>query len=270
MHKLFFVLLLGILCFSCKNESQPQKNFSLEEVEMPKLNIESTPQGMDLAEKVTKPSAEKIRASATIDFEIEGIKYRINRNCGLYEFKRTEADGKTVDIIDNQSYTRTVNGKEETLKDWEIFEKIQSLKEELFLMELTFGLASPHIEKTSLGPQLINGKNYEVLDLAYIEENYQAPFLVEAILWVNTDNFEPDYVASRFGENQSKLRFRKITNKREIKGIGFSDYEEYLPKDISNIALEEMAKAYEDGQLKEGSKKMYHAIEVVPGERDCD
>jgi hypothetical protein len=75
----------------------------------------------------------------------------------------------------------------------------------------------------------------------------------EFIYWIHRDNQTVDYLAYSFHVDKGGLRFREAYNIRNIKGILFSDYNNYEPAS-DTITLDKLDVAFENSGLKKLSE----------------
>src|SRR5699024_7614673 len=103
------------------------------------------------------------------------------------------------------------------LADTTKFRLIKNLKKKLFLFELPFGLNSPTVQKEFIKNKEIKGKSLAEIKVEFVDKNYDQPYLVESMLWVDEETDEIAYLAVDFGEEEGEsLEFLKPFNKRMV------------------------------------------------------
>lgn len=273
MRVLPWVFILSFLLISCKNDSTKQTDSEdTTEVVMPELSIISNKEGKKII-RTLEDAGDKNRETADILYNYKGQNYRIDRNCGWFEFMHdlSETGSDEVWKIDNMEVVQFINNRpRRDLADSTKLRLTKNLRKKLFLLELPFGLNSPTVQKEFLRNEEINGKSLAKLKVEFIEDNYEQPYLVKAVFWVDEKTEEVIYLAIKFGEETSPISFLKPINKRVIKEVKFTDYEVYHPKRNKHFALEDLAKAFENDKLDQDETMEYQNIQVTLSENNCD
>lgn len=272
MRTLHVIFIFSFLLISCKNESgkKVDKDDTVEYT-APELNISSNTRGKEIINTLEVETGGENRETAAIIYTYKDQNYRIERNCGWFEFKQdlSESDSNEVLKMDNLELIQFINDRpRRDLADSTKLRLSKNLKEKLFFLELPFGLNSPTVQKEFLKNVEIKGDSLAELKIEFIEDNYDQAYLVEAIFWVDEKTEEIAYLAVKFGAEG--VKFLKPLNRRMIKEIRFTDYEVYRPKKNKNYALDELAEAFEKEKLEKVGNMEYHNIQVSLSDNKCD
>lgn len=274
MNHKYVIILLVLLTFSCRNESNTTSKVDTnqkQEQKIPKIGFDSDSKSEKALITLGEEMGDKKRETATITYRRQDTTIQINRNCGWFEIQKTfdtKDDEKLVSAIDNSGFTQVMGEKERQLSPAQIVRETTALNRELFYAELPFGLNSPTIRKKSIGEVEIDSIGYEKIKFAFLEENYSDQTqLVEGVLWLNKELSDIDFIAIRF-DADNKLEFAKRIAKRTVEGIEFADYEVYEAKE--ELVLEDMATNYAEKKLTKKETIHYEDIQVTLGPDSCD
>src|SRR5690625_2791700 len=275
MRTLHLIFIFAFLFISCKNESNKQDDDDGNKVayNVPEVSITSNAKGEGIIRALEEKSGREHRETASVLYSYNNQNYRIERNCGWFEFKQdlSESGSDEVLKIDNMEDIQLINERpRRDLADTTKLCLIKNLKKKLFFLELPFGLNSPTVQKEFLKTQEIKGKSLAELKVELIEDNYDQAYLVESVFWVDEKADEIIYLAVKYGEDRKSVEFLKPINKRMIKGMQFQDYEVYRPRKNKDYALVELAKAFEKDKLKKVKNIEYKNIRVSLRENKCD
>ncbi|HKJ48867.1 MAG TPA: DUF6503 family protein [Christiangramia sp.] len=189
--------------------------------------------------------------NAEIDFIFRNIEYKSKREGGRYNFQRKMTDSagnKIKDVLDNDGFQRLVNDSLREIPDSLKVAYGNSVNSVHYFVQLPFGLNAEAAKKELLGKDSIAGREYYEIKVTFSENGGGTDHEDEYLYWIDTKNFEVDYLAYNFIENEGGVRFRKAFNHRLIEGIRFVDYENYKFEDIS-FPLEKLDSLYEKREL---------------------
>ncbi|WP_026933945.1 DUF6503 family protein [Christiangramia echinicola] len=189
--------------------------------------------------------------NAEIDFVFRNIRYKSKREGGKYNYQRrmTDSAGNNIqDVLDNEGFQRFVNDSLREIPDSLKVAYGNSVNSVHYFVQLPYGLNADAANKELLGKDSIAGREYYEVKVTFSEDGGGTDHEDEYLYWIETENFEVDYLAYNFIENEGGVRFRKAFNHRIIEGIRFVDYENYKYEDIS-IPLEKLDSLYEKREL---------------------
>ncbi|SDR66473.1 DUF6503 family protein [Gramella sp. MAR_2010_147] len=190
--------------------------------------------------------------NAEIDFVFRNKAYKSIREGGKFQFERTEVDSagnKVYDILNNDGLERYVNDTLVKLQDSLVLPVGNSINSVHYFVQLPFGLNAGAANKELLGKDSIAGREYYELKVTFEENGGGTDHEDEYLYWIDTQNFEVDYLAYNFEVNDGGIRFRKAFNHRIIEGIRFVDYENYK-YEILSTPLQDLDSLYEKRELE--------------------
>lgn len=230
--KYISLLLVLVLFASCANNNE-------------KLTVNQ------IVDKAIENAGGERYKNAEIEFTFRNTKYKSTRNGGEYQLERMMQDslGNEVhDILNNEGFTRLVNGSIVKVPDSMKVAYGNSVNSVHYFAQLPFGLNDSAVNKELIGKDSIAGREYYEIKVTFSENGGGTDHEDEYMYWIDTQNYEVDYLAYNFEENDGGVRFRKAFNHRIIEGIRFVDYENYKYEDIY-IPLKSLDSLYEKREL---------------------
>ncbi len=188
---------------------------------------------------------------AKISFDFRDRHYVIFKGASGFEYSRefTDSTGQVVDILNNNGFTRTIDGKEVELSPERKTAYSNSVNSVAYFAFLPYGLNDPAVYKEYLGESEISGNSYHLIKINFSPGGGGKDFEDEFLYWLNKQNNRIDYLAYNYLTDGGGVRFRKAINPRMIEGILIQDYENYKPSD-KNTPLEELENLFEKGDLE--------------------
>jgi len=190
--------------------------------------------------------------NAEIDFVFRKAEYKSKREGGKFQFERTLTDslGNQIrDVLNNEGLERFVNDTATKIQDSLVTPIGNSINSVHYFVQLPFGLNADAANKELIGKDSIAGREYFEIMVKFAKEGGGTDHEDEYLYWIDTQNFEVDYLAYNFEINDGGIRFRKAFNHRIIEGIRFVDYENYKYEDLST-PLEKLDSLYEKRELE--------------------
>ena len=133
-----------------------------------------------------------------ITFEFRGTSYSIFKSPTAFEYSRefTDSTGQVVDILNNEGFTRKVNGMGiDTLTEERIGAFSRSVNSVAYFAFLPYGLNDEAAIKTYLGQTTIKGKDYHQVKVTFQAEGGGEHFEDEFLYWFGVEDFLMDYLA---------------------------------------------------------------------------
>lgn len=246
--KRFLVLLISVMAFSCKNETNPKALTA---------NV--------IVDKAIEVAGGDVFDNSKIAFVFRDKSYRAHRSNGKFELSRsfiTEGNSFS-DFISNNGFKRIVNDLPVKIPDSIAVKYTASINSVHYFSVLPYGLNDKAVNKTLLGEEQIKGKTYYKIKVTFNEEGGGEDFEDVFIYWINKESFKVDYLAYSYNEDDDVgMRFRQAYNERFINKLRFVDYNNFKTKDNS-VSLLNLGKAFEKNQLKLLSKIELENIDVI-------
>ena len=189
--------------------------------------------------------------NAEIEFIFRKKEYKSKRQAGKFQLERVGLDSvgnKVRDILTNDGLQRQINDTTTKLQDSLILPVGNSINSVHYFVHLPYGLNAPAANKKLIGKDSIAGREYYEIKVQFAEEGGGTDHEDEYLYWIDTQNFEVDYLAYNFDVNGGGIRFRKAFNHRIIEGIRFVDYENYKYEELST-PLHKLDSLYEKREL---------------------
>lgn len=189
--------------------------------------------------------------TAEYAFNFRGNKYTFKNNGKNYKYVRRSFLGDSLieDILENKTFSRTINSKPIALSTKDISIHKGALNSVIYFATLPNKLNDKAVNKTYIGETNIKGKNYTIIEITFNKKNGGKDHDDEFYYWINKDTNKIDYLAYNYRVNNGGVRFRSAYNVRVIGGITFQDYINYKAK--VGTPLNELPILYEAGKLEE-------------------
>ena len=201
--------------------------------------------------------------TAKIAFDFRKKAYTFKNKDSEFEYTvRKEEKGKTYfDVLNNQGFTRQIDGVTQTLSEADATKYGNSLNSVIYFAQLPYKLDDPAVRQKEKGTVIIKGKNYRVIEISFTEDGGGTDHDDIFHYWVNQENDIIDYLAYSYHVNGGGVRFRSAYNQRRVGGILFQDYVNY--KAQKNTPLVDLPALFEEGKLKELSKIELENIRTI-------
>jgi len=201
--------------------------------------------------------------NAKICFDFRDISYEIFKSSDKFEYVREFSDstGQVRDVLNNEGFHRTINGQAVTLTEERTNAFSNSVNSVAYFAFLPYGLNDPAVFKTLEGESILEGKDYNVIKVAFSEEDGGEDFDDEFLYWINKDTNRIDYLAYSYHTDGGGVRLRKAIHTHEVEGLVFLDYENYKPAN-KETPVEEMEGLFKAGNLELLSEILLENISV--------
>ena len=186
-----------------------------------------------------------------IDFTFRKKEYSITLDHGLYEYERIQSDssGQILDILNNEGFTRQLNGELIELSEKMRSRYSNSLNSVAYFTLLPKGLNDQAVIKKMLPETQIKVQNYYAIEVRFHEEGGGVDHEDRFVYWIHAEYFTMDYLSYRYHVNGGGLRFRTVSEVKEVDGIRFQNYDNYKPLS-KEVRLEDLPQLFEAGKLK--------------------
>lgn len=236
MRHFLYLLIFGILIFSCEKET--------------------TLSAQDIVNNTIQNSGGDKYLNAEIDFDFRDKHYHSLRKNGDFQYERQFQDsiGTIKDVLNNEGFQRFINDEVATIPDSMSVKYTSSVNSVHYFALLPFGLNDGAVNKSNLGDVTINDKLYHKIKVWFNQEGGGEDFEDVFIYWIDTETYKADYIAYSYIEDDGiGIRFREAYNERIVNGLRFVDYNNYKSEndDMNLIGLDE---AFESESLKLLSK----------------
>jgi hypothetical protein len=200
---------------------------------------------------------------AKISFDFRNIHYEILKTPSRFEYSREFSDslGRVKDILTDEGFKRTIDGKEISLTEERRQAYSSSVNAVAYFAFLPYGLNDAAAHKRWVGESALEGNTYDVIEVTFSEDGGGEDYNDEFLYWINKENNRMDYLAYSYHTDGGGVRFRKAINSRTVNDIRMQDYENYKPGD-KNILLKDMENLYRNGELELLSEILLENIKV--------
>lgn len=179
-----------------------------------------------------------------ISFDFRDKHYRSVRENGRYLLERSfEQDSLNIrDVLNNEGFSRFVNGTQEQVADSMVTRYSNSVNSVHYFAYLPYGLNDQAVNKEMMGEVNIKGKDYYKIKVWFDQQGGGTDFEDVFIYWIGKNDFKVDYLAYEYHTNEGGIRFREAYNRRTVNGIDFVDYRNYKPasKDIELSTIDSL------------------------------
>ncbi|MFK7832547.1 MAG: DUF6503 family protein [Winogradskyella sp.] len=232
-----------------------------------KLSLETSDKQLSADKIVNKAIAVSgggVFKKSSLKFEFRDVYYQaLRKNHEFLLVRVSVKDQDSIfDMLSNVGFERYRNNAFVKLNDSiaKLYEA--SVNSVHYFSVLPHGLNDDAVIKTRLENERVKGKDYYKIKVTFNEEGGGEDHEDIFIYWFGKESFKLDYLAYSYNEEDGVgMRFREAYNERYINGLRFVDYNNYKSENTS-IKLENLAKAFDENQLKLLSKIELENIKV--------
>lgn len=205
--------------------------------------------------------------SSEISFVFRDARYTVRHTGSRYHYERTRRDsaGVTVDVLTSGGFERTLNGVRVTLTERDSLAGSSTLNSVPYFVLLPFRLNDPAARKRYLGGAELAGEPYQMVEVTFAEDGGGRDWQDRFVYWVHREHHTMDYLAYRFGSGRRDTRFREANRVREVGGIRFADYRNFVV-DSLDFDIADYGRLFEEGAVSFLSEVEIDSIEVRPKE----
>ncbi len=204
-------------------------------------------------------------ANATIEFDFRGRHYKSRRKGGQFQYERIfqdSSDNKIHDILNNDGFSRTINGTMIALSEKDIARYSNSVNSVHYFLLLPYPLNDPAVNKKYIGEVSIKNQPYHKILITFQQKGGGKDFEDEYVYWIHKENNTVDYLAYNYQIEGGGARFRAAYNPRMVGGIRFADYINYKPMH-KTLEVATFDRLFEQDSLKELSRIDSENIKVI-------
>jgi len=192
--------------------------------------------------------------NAEASFTFRGTEYEYQLRNGNFRYTRSKKDtlGNTLrDVLINSGFNRFVNDSLIIVPEKKKAAYEASVNSVIYFAFLPLSLNDGAVIKAYVGLVEVNEKNYHKIKVTFKEEGGGEDFDDVFFYWFDGEDYSLDYLAYSYAENDGTgMRFREAYNQRKINGVIMQDYRNFKPKEKEAMKLEEMDKAFQEGELE--------------------
>jgi hypothetical protein len=198
-----------------------------------------------------------------ITFTFRDIDYLARRENGLFSYERrfTDDEGEIHDVLNNDGFTRKINGEKVSLDEEWSGRYQRSVNAVIYFALLPYPLNDPAVRKRYLGMEMIKDQEYHKIEVTFESDGGGKDYEDIFVYWIHPEHYTMDYLAYEFFTDEGGIRFREALNPREVGGIRFADYNNYRPLSLTD-SVYEMGTAFNEGRLEMVSFIALEHIEV--------
>ena len=190
---------------------------------------------------------------ATVSFRFRDGVYGVDRRGGAYVYTRSFLDStgaRVEDVLTNDGFTRTLNGRAAYLRPKQDSAAREALNSVVYFAFLPRWLADPGAVRAYDGRDTLRDRAYHRIRVRFREEGGGVDYQDEFLYWFDADDLSLDYLAYSYLTNEGGVRFRESFNARDVGGVTVRDYRNYRPGPGEDLRLDEIAEAWEVGDLE--------------------
>ena len=191
--------------------------------------------------------------NSSLEFTFRDVKFKIMQNEGKFRYERNFSDstGIVQDILDNQGFKRTLNGKELNLDAKDVSKYSQSLNAVVYFLYLPLKLNDASVIKKYIDEVKIKDKSYHKLEISFDQKEGGADHNDVYYYWFDVSDYSMDHFAYSAGGN----RFREVIKTHNVDGVIFQDYINYqMPLNDSITTISKYDSLFTAGKLRELSR----------------
>lgn len=209
------------------------------------------PTAQSIIDETISAHGGEVYNSLDVEFDFRKMHYVIKTNGSEFQYERHQTDSsgiKTVDVLTNSSFVRTIAGEVVTVPDSMIAKYSSSINSVAYFFLLPAPLNDAAANKKRLADVEIKGQSYFQIEVTFAQEGGGKDFQDRFVYWINHQTKEVDYLAYSYETNGGGVRFREAYNVRTENGLRFCDYRNYGLEDLKT-PLEALPALYEAGNL---------------------
>lgn len=204
-----------------------------------------------------------------LEFDFRGRHYTATRTHGLFTYTREFSDsGRYVqDILTNDHFVRLISGDTVTLPEAKSTAYKNSVNGVIYFALLPQALNDPAVNLELIGECKINNKDYHKIKVTFDKKDGGKDHDDVFVYWFGKESYRMDYFAYLFYSDGGGIRFRKAVDFKNVNGILFADYNNYVLSDTTfDVTL--IDNLYIQGKLDLLSEIKLENVQVIPLEHE--
>jgi len=263
LKSLLIVFSIGLLtaCNSKTKKTEPQT--ITENVTTTEEPSHALSESQKIIDEAIKAHGGDLYDTANYSFVFRKNTFQFKNNHSEYVYTKTyEKEGsEIIDVLDNGSFSRLINGKPVQLSDKDIASGTGAINSVIYFATLPYKLNDQAVNSKRMESTSIKGEAYETIQVTFSEDGGGEDHDDEYYYWINKNTKKIDYLAYNYSVNKGGVRFRTAFNKRVVDGITFQDYINYEAE--VGTPLKDLPMLFEANKLKELSEiKTEHIINL--------
>ena len=257
-------VLVAVLMLAACDEPAPHDPAALEAAPSPTEAVPDTAAGAVL-ERARRVHGADVLDRAEVTFRFRGTPFSVRRDGGRFAYARIGEDSAGVirDVLDNDGFTRTVDGTPVSLGERERRAAEGALNSVVYFALLPYALADPAVQPRLVGADTLGGEPYHLVEVTFREEGGGRDYQDRFVYWIHQTRETMDYFAYSYEVNGGGARFRQAVNPRTVGGVRFADYRNYSAEPLEP-RLEEFGRLLEGDSLALVSEIVLDRVRVVP------
>lgn len=228
------------------------------------ISCSSQPDAQSIIDKAIEAHGGDRYNHSYISFTFRDRDYTVRRDGGVYQYTRKFQDSTAVilDKMDNNGFTRIVNGEPVSLPEEDKQRYSNSINSVIYFALLPYALNDEAVIKEYLGPEEIKGEPYYEIFVSFRQDGGGKDHEDTFVYWIHQNDYTMDYLAYKFHVDGGGIRFRDATKTRVINGIRFADYDNYKQVE-EEVPLQQYDSLYINNRLEKISEINLENIEVM-------
>lgn len=254
------VLVAGLLLAACDEPAQMDRAPAPPEAAEPQDTAAVT-----ILQRARRTHGADVLDHAEVTFVFRGTPFTVRRDGGRFAYARTWADsaGTVRDVLDNDGFTRTVEGVPVTLGERERLAAEEAVNSVVYFALLPYALADPAVQPRLIGADTLGGEPYDLVEVTFRQEGGGRDYQDRFVYWIHRSRSTMDYLAYSYETSDGGARFRQAVTPRTVGGVRFADYRNFSAEP-SEPPLEAMGRLFEADSLALLSEIVLDSVRVVP------
>lgn len=203
-----------------------------------------------------------------IEFDFREYHYTIIQDGGRFQYERERPDsiGYIHDVLNNDGSYRLIDGRRVELPAERAAAFYSSLNSVAYFMLLPFKLTDDAVQARHLSETVIRGEPYHEIEVTFRPDGGGRDYQDRFVYWFHRDRHTMDYLAYDYVTDETGTRFREAFNARNVGGIRFQDYNNFVSATITvpGDPIENLDEEFEAGELELLSTIESNNITVEP------
>lgn len=242
LHYLFLTLSI-LFVYGC----QPKK-------EKKNTSTDFLTKGATIINKAIQKHGGNLYNNAFYSFDFRGKTYTFKHQKDTYTYSvsTTKNNLKIVDVLENGTFTRTINHQPKNLSNKDRNKYSNALNSVLYFTLLPYKLNDTAVIKEYMGETIVFDQTFNMVKVTFKQEGGGEDYDDIFYYWIHKEHNTVDFLAYKYHVNGGGIRFRRAYNTRNIDGILFQDYINY--KAPFSTPMKDLTYLLQENKLVEVSK----------------